>query len=260
MRRKFIVGNWKMNKDIHETAVLINELKVRMKDFRKEVDVAVCPPFTSLVIAQQLLKDSPIKLGTQNMSQNDDGAFTGEVSAKMLAAIGCTHVILGHSERRQYFKETDELVNAKVKKALKSGLLPIICIGETLEERESNITDRIITMQVKGVLHELSSDDVRKVVIAYEPVWAIGTGKNATPDQANQVHKLIRKLVSQLYSWQIADGLTIQYGGSMNAQNAAVLLSQSDIDGGLIGGASLKSDAFMAIIQAGVESATGTIQ
>lgn len=243
-----------MNKDIHETAALINELKERMKDFRKEVDVAICPPFTSLVIAKQLVKDSPIKLGAQNMSQHDDGAYTGEISARMLTAVGCDYVILGHSERRQYFKETDELVNVKVKKALKSGLTPIVCIGETLEERESGLTDRIITTQVKGVLHELSLEDIQKVVIAYEPVWAIGTGKNATPDQANLVHKLIRKLVGQLYSWSVAESLPIQYGGSMNAQNAASLLSESDIDGGLIGGASLKSDAFMAIIQAGVEA------
>ena len=254
MRKKLIVGNWKMNKDIHETAVLINELKERMKDFRKEVDVAVCPPFTSVVIAKQLIKDTPIKLGAQNMSQHDDGAYTGEISARMLAAIGCEYIILGHSERRQFFKETDEVVNAKVKKALKAGLTPIACIGETLEEREAGVTDRIITTQVKGVLHELLMEDIQKIVIAYEPVWAIGTGKTATPDQANQVHKLIRKLVGQMYSWPVAEKLIIQYGGSMNAQNSATLLSESDIDGGLIGGASLKADAFMAIIQAGVEA------
>jgi triosephosphate isomerase len=254
MRTKLIAGNWKMNKDIHETAALVAELKDRMKDFKKEVGVLICPPFTSLVVAKTLVKDSPIKLGAQNMSQHDDGAYTGEVSAKMLTAIGCEYVILGHSERRQYFKESDELVNAKVKKALKAGLTPVICVGETLEERESGVTDKIISTQVKGVLHELSTDEVQKVVIAYEPVWAIGTGRNATPEQANDVHKLIRKLVSQLYSWTIAEKLIIQYGGSMNAQNAASLLSQSDIDGGLIGGASLKSDAFMTIVQAGVEA------
>jgi triosephosphate isomerase len=188
------------------------------------------------------------------MSQQDDGAYTGETSSKMLKAVGCAYAILGHSERRQYFKETDELVNAKVKKALGAGLTPIICVGETLEERESNITDKIITAQIKGVLHELTSEQIQKIVIAYEPVWAIGTGKNATPEQANQVHKLIRKLVGQMYSWAVAEGLVIQYGGSMNAQNAASLLTQSDIDGGLIGGASLKSDAFMVIVQAGVEA------
>jgi triosephosphate isomerase len=254
MRKKLIAGNWKMNKDIHESAALVNGLKERLNDFKSEVGIVVCPPFTSLVIVNSLVKDSPIQLGAQNMSQNDDGAFTGEVSAKMLTAAGCEYVILGHSERRQYFKETNDLINTKVKKALKAGLIPIICIGETLEERESNVTDKIITTQVKGVLHELSSTEVEQCIIAYEPVWAIGTGKNATPDQANQVHKLIRKLVGQLYSWAVAEKMIIQYGGSMNAQNASDLLRQSDIDGGLIGGASLKADTFMAIIQAAAES------
>ncbi len=254
MRRKIIAGNWKMNKDIHETAILIAELRERMKDFRNEVDVVICPPFTSLVIAKALIKDSPIKLGAQNMSQYDDGAYTGEISAKMLSAAGCEYVILGHSERRQYFNETDDLINAKIKKALNAGLTPIVCIGETLEEREAGITDKIIITQVKGILHELTATEVEKLLIAYEPVWAIGTGKNATPEQANQVHKLIRKQVGQMYSWAIAEKFIIQYGGSMNAQNASSLLSQSDIDGGLIGGASLKTDAFMTIIQAGVEA------
>ncbi len=254
MRRKVIAGNWKMNKDIHETAELIDGLRERLRDFRNEVDVILCPPYTSLVVAKTLMKDSPMKLGAQNMSQHDDGAYTGEISAKMLKAIGCDYVVLGHSERRQYFKETNDLVNAKVKKALQTGLRPIICVGETLEERESEITDTVITTQVKGVLHELDSSQIEKVIIAYEPVWAIGTGKNATPDQANQVHRLIRKIVSQLTSWNLAEKLIIQYGGSMNAQNASSLLAQSDIDGGLIGGASLKSEAFMSIVQAGVEA------
>ncbi|MBI5021818.1 MAG: triose-phosphate isomerase [Ignavibacteriales bacterium] len=254
MRKKIIAGNWKMNKDIHETASLIAELRERMKDYKNEVDVVICPPYTSLVVAKSLIKDSPIKLGAQNMSQYDDGAYTGETSAKMLTVIGCQYVILGHSERRQYFKETDEIVNAKIKKALGAGLTPIVCIGETLEERETGITDKIITTQVQGVLKELASSEVEKIIIAYEPVWAIGTGKNATPEQANQVHKLIRKQIGQIYSWTVAEKLIIQYGGSMNAQNASALLAQSDIDGGLIGGASLKADAFMAIIQAGVES------
>lgn len=251
MRKKIIAGNWKMNKDIHETATLVNGLKEKMKDFKGNVGVVICPPFTSLVVAKSLIQGTHIQLGAQNVSQNDDGAFTGEVSAKMLTAIGCEYVILGHSERRQYFKETDELINAKIKKALKANLIPIICVGETLEEREAGVTEKIISTQIKGVLKELSSEEMHKVVIAYEPVWAIGTGKTATPDQANQVHKFIRKLVAQLYNNTVADGLIIQYGGSMNAENAASLLSQTDIDGGLIGGASLKGDAFMAIIDAG---------
>ena len=254
MRRKIIAGNWKMNKDIHETAALIEDLKVRLKDYRNEAAVVLCPPFPSLVVAGSLLGGSPMKLGAQNMSERDDGAFTGEVSSRMLKAIGCEYVIVGHSERRQYFKETDELVNAKAKKALAAGLIPIICVGETLQEREGGITDRIITAQVKGVLHELSPEQLSHCVIAYEPVWAIGTGKNATPDQANQVHMLIRKLVGQMYTWKSAEGLAIQYGGSVNDKNARELLSQPDIDGALVGGASLKSDAFVAIIQAAVES------
>lgn len=256
MRKKLIAGNWKMNKDIHEAAALVSELKERLRNLRAGTDVVVCPPFPALVVAGTLVAGSPMRLGAQNMSQHDDGAYTGEVSAKMLAAVGCSHVILGHSERRQYFKESNELVNAKVKKALAAGLTPIICVGETLEERESGVTDAIITTQVKGVLHELGAADIEKVVLAYEPVWAIGTGKNATPEQANDVHRLIRKLVSQLTSWGVAERLVILYGGSMNAQNAAVLLAQPDIDGGLIGGASLKSDAFTTIVQAASEASS----
>jgi triosephosphate isomerase (TIM) len=254
MRRKIIAGNWKMNKDIHETATLINELKVRLKDFKNEVDIVVCPPFTSLVIAKTLLKDSPMKLGAQNMSKFDDGAYTGEISGKMLVATGCEYVILGHSERRQYFKENDELVNAKVKKALAAGLLPIMCVGETLEEREGGLADQVISTQIRGGLHELTSAEMGKVIVAYEPVWAIGTGKTATPDQANAAHKLIRKTLGQLFSWPVAEKTVIQYGGSVNNSNALDLFSQSDIDGGLIGGASLKTDSFMGIIQAGVEA------
>jgi triosephosphate isomerase len=195
-----------------------------------------------------------MKLGAQNMSKFDDGAYTGEISAKMLLATGCEYVILGHSERRQYFKENDELVNAKVKKALAAGLLPIMCVGETLEEREKGLADQIISTQIKGGLHELSSADMGKVVVAYEPVWAIGTGKTATPDQANAAHKLIRKTIGQLFSWAVAEKTIIQYGGSVNNSNALDLFSQSDIDGGLIGGASLKTESFMAIVQAGVEA------
>jgi triosephosphate isomerase (TIM) len=254
MRRKLIAGNWKMNKDIHETATLINELNERLREFKNEVGVVLCPPFTSLVVAKSLLGNSSMALGAQNMSQNDEGAFTGEISARMLTALACEYVILGHSERRQYFKESNDLINAKVKKALQVGLIPIVCVGETLEERESGITDKIITTQIKGVLHELTSAEAAKCVIAYEPVWAIGTGKNATTEQANQVHKLIRKLVGQQYSWAVAEKLIIQYGGSVNDKNALDLLSQSDIDGALVGGASLKSDSFVKIIQAGVES------
>jgi len=252
MRNKLIAANWKMNKDIHESANLIDELKQKVTTNEK-VGVLLCPPYISLVIANTLLKDSPMKLGAQNMSDKDDGAFTGEISARMLKSVGCSCVILGHSERRQYFKETNDYINLKVKKALASQLVPIICVGETLEERESNVTDAVITAQIKGVLAGLSANDMEDVVIAYEPVWAIGTGKTATTQQANDVHKLIRKLVAQMFTWAVAEQLIIQYGGSVNEKNALELLSQSDIDGALVGGASLKADSFAAIVNAGVE-------
>ena len=254
MRPKLIAGNWKMNKDIHETALLIEDLKGRLKEFRNEIGVVICPPFTSLVVARGLIQETPMKLGAQNMSDKDDGAFTGEISARMLTSIGCEYVVLGHSERRQYFKETNEFINSKVHKALKSNLTPIICVGETLEEREAGVTNQIVSTQIKGVLAGLTSSDIGKVVIAYEPVWAIGTGKTATPDQANEVHKLIRKLVGQMYSWPIAEKLQILYGGSVNPTNARDLLLQSDIDGALVGGACLKADSFTSIINAGVEA------
>jgi triosephosphate isomerase len=258
MRKKIIAGNWKMNKDIHESAAMIADLRVRLKDFKNEVGVVICPPFTSLVVASTLLKDLPVKLGAQNMSQYDDGAYTGEISARMLLAVGCEYVIIGHSERRQYFKENDDTVNAKVKKALSAGLIPIACVGETLEEREKGLADQVVTRQVGGALHELSSADAGRIVIAYEPVWAIGTGKTATPDQANSAHKLIRKTISRLYSWAVAEAIPVQYGGSVTPANAYDLLAQSDIDGALVGGASLKPESFMQIVQAGVEGLTST--
>jgi len=253
MRNKLIAGNWKMNKDIHETVDLVNAIKERLNGMIGEVGVVLCPSFVSLVVASGLLKGTRIKLGAQNMYHQNDGAFTGEVSAKMLKSVGCEYVILGHSERRQYFKETNEFINLKVKQAIANNLTPIVCVGETLEERESGVTDQIITTQVKGVLAGLTIQEIEKIVIAYEPVWAIGTGKTATLDQANQVHKLIRKLVSQLYSWAVAEKLIIQYGGSVNQQNAFELLSQTDIDGALVGGACLKVDSFISIIGSATE-------
>jgi triosephosphate isomerase len=250
MRPKVIAGNWKMNKDVHQTEELINGLKKALDFSLTNVKVVICPPFTSLETAQQLLQGSPIALGAQNMYYEDEGAFTGEVSAKMLKGVGCQYVILGHSERRQYFRETDEFINKKVKKALASGLIPIVCVGETLEEREKNITHQVVTTQVKGVLKDFSAADVEKLIIAYEPVWAIGTGRNATPQQAEEVHLLIRSLISELYSSTTAERLIIQYGGSVKADNASDLLSQLDIDGALVGGACLKADSFAAIVKA----------
>lgn len=248
MRNKVIAGNWKMNKDVFETADLINGLKKALE--KTNAIVIICPPFTSLVVAQQLLKGSAIKLGAQDVSVHDDGAYTGEISVKMLKSVGCEYIIVGHSERRQYFHESNELINQKAKKVLSSGMKSIICVGETLDEREKGITDKVITAQVKGVLAGLTEADLDRVIIAYEPVWAIGTGKTATTQQAEDVHQLIRKLVAQLYSWAVAEKLIIQYGGSVKPENAKELLNQADIDGALVGGACLKADSFSAIVAA----------
>ena len=250
MRNKIIAGNWKMYKDLNESAELLHGLKAKLAALPNGVKAIVCPPFTSLALAQKILEGSPIALGAQNMYPEDEGAFTAEVSPKMLKSVGCKYVILGHSERRQYFKETDEFINKKAKKALASGLIPIVCVGETLAEREKNITDQIVTTQVKGCLKDIPTSDVEKLIIAYEPVWAIGTGKVATPQQAQDVHKLIRTLLGQLYSAAIAENVVIQYGGSVKPDNAKELLHQPDIDGALVGGACLKADSFAAIVQA----------
>ncbi len=250
MRIKIIAGNWKMNKDLNESAELINGLKSKLATLPNGVKAIVCPPFTSLEFAKKLLEGSRIELGAQNMYHEDEGAFTGEVSPKMLKSVGCKYVILGHSERRQYFKETNEFINIKAKKALASGLIPIICVGETLEEREKNITNQVVTTQVTGCLKDIPAADVEKSIIAYEPVWAIGTGKVATPQQAQEVHQLIRKLLGQLYSGSTAEKVIIQYGGSVKPDNAKELLHQPDIDGALVGGACLKADSFAAIVQA----------
>ena len=216
------------------------------------VEVAVCPPSVYLQEVAAALRGSRIGLGAQNMHHEKEGAFTGEISGGMLRDIGCSHVILGHSERRQFFGETDQAINRKVFAALSVGLTPIVCVGETLAEREANQTERIIDAQCRGSLAGLSPDQAAKLVIAYEPVWAIGTGKTATPDQAEQVHAHIRALLGQLFGQATADGLRIQYGGSVKADNAAELLRQPNIDGALVGGASLKADGFAAIVKAAV--------
>jgi triosephosphate isomerase len=249
MRPKTIAGNWKMFKTPDESKELIDGLKAKLEFPLGTTKVIICPPFTSLALAHSLTSGSPIALGAQNMYLEDEGAFTGEISPKMLKSVGCSYVILGHSERRQYFGETNELINRKAKKALAHGLTPIVCVGETLEEREKNITDQIVTTQIRGVLKEISAADVEKIILAYEPVWAIGTGKNATPQQAQEVHLLIRKLIGQIYSWVTAERVVIQYGGSVKPENSRELLSQPDIDGALVGGACLKVDSFVAIIE-----------
>jgi triosephosphate isomerase (TIM) len=250
MRRKVIAGNWKMNSDIKETQNLLTKLSSGLSLDNLNCEVIVCPPFTSLSEAFSLLKDTKIKIGAQNMYFESSGAFTGEISASMLKSVGCEYVILGHSERRAIFGESDELINKKIKKAIESGLNPIFCVGELLEEREAGITKKIIEKQIKSGLDGISSDEMSKIIIAYEPVWAIGTGKTASPAQAQEVHEFIRNLIFEKYDVSISNNLIIQYGGSVNDKNASELLFQKDIDGALVGGASLKADSFITIIQA----------
>jgi triosephosphate isomerase len=215
----------------------------------KDRDIVLGPPFTSLPAVAETIKGSNIGLSAQNLHWEDKGAFTGEVSAEMLLDLGCRYVIIGHSERRQYFGETDETVNRKAKQALRKGLLPILCVGETLAEREAGKLNDIIGRQVTGGLKDLSADDMKKVIIAYEPVWAIGTGRTATPEQANEVHALIRQKVKGLYSADIAESLRIQYGGSVTPDNISTLMAMPDIDGALVGGASLKPESFAALVK-----------
>jgi triosephosphate isomerase len=250
MRAKIIAGNWKMYKTLPETRELVTGLLRAFPSPDPAVTVVVCPPFTSLALAGELVKGSGVRLGAQTMSEYDEGAYTGEISWQMLRSTGCDYVILGHSERRQYFHETDELINRKAKKALAHGLLPILCVGETLEQREQGKTATVVGTQVTGVLAGLTAEEMASVVIAYEPVWAIGTGRTATPEQAQEVHKDIRSRVEALYSRQVADAIRIQYGGSVKPDNAGDLLSRPDIDGALVGGACLKVDSFSAIITA----------
>ena len=250
MRRKVIAGNWKMNNDLKETQNLISKLSSGLPLDNLNCDVIVCPPFTSLFEAHTLLKGTKIKLGAQNMYYESSGAFTGEISVAMLKSVGCEYVILGHSERRTIFGETDELINNKIKKAIASELKPIFCIGELLEEREAGITENIIEKQLKFGLKDISSEEIVNVIIAYEPVWAIGTGKTASPEQAEEVHKFIRSLINEKYGESISENIIIQYGGSVNSKNAKELLFQKNIDGALIGGASLKADSFIEILLA----------
>ncbi|MFZ0456833.1 MAG: triose-phosphate isomerase [Ignavibacteriaceae bacterium] len=249
MRRKIIAGNWKMNNDINGTINLISNL-VKSLNNSENCDVIVCPPFTSLTEANSQIKNTVIKLGAQNMYFENEGAYTGEISAQMLKSAGCEFVILGHSERRAIFNESDSLINKKIKKAISSGLKPIFCVGESLEQREKGVMKDIIKTQVTEGLNDISAEEIKTLIIAYEPVWAIGTGRNATPEQAQEVHEFIRSLIKEKYSEEIADNMIIQYGGSVKPDNAKDLLSQKDIDGALVGGASLKADLFLGIIRA----------
>ncbi len=237
-----------MNKDLNDSVSLVSELKSSLPELGQN-EVIVCPPFTSLEAVNAIVKDSKISLGAQNMHQEDSGAFTGEISAAMLKSVGCQYVILGHSERRTIFGETDELINTKTKKALDSDLKVIFCAGETLEERENGTTKDVVKKQVTVGLEGISDEAMANIIIAYEPVWAIGTGKTATPDQAQEVHKFIRDLVGELFSASVAENVIIQYGGSVKPENAEELLGQPDIDGALVGGACLKPDSFSDIIK-----------
>ena len=246
LRKAVIAGNWKMNNTRIETKALIEELIPKVKD--ADCGVVVCVPFTDLETAVNLTKGTNIKVGAQNCHFEAKGAFTGEISASMLTEMGVEYVVIGHSERRQYFGETDATVNKRVKAAVDAGLTVILCVGEMLVDRENGVTDELVAMQTKIALGGVSKEKLSQIIIAYEPVWAIGTGKTATADQANEVCAVIRATVEKLYDKVAADALTIQYGGSMNAGNAAELLSKPDVDGGLIGGASLKAPDFAAIV------------
>ncbi|MCL2076809.1 MAG: triose-phosphate isomerase [Oscillospiraceae bacterium] len=248
LRKAIIAGNWKMNKTPGETGALIKEIIPLAMN--ADCTVVVCVPFTSIAVAAESVKSSPVKVGAQNVHFEASGAFTGEISAAMLKEAGAEYVIIGHSERRQYFGETDETVNKRTKAALEAGLTPIVCVGELLWEREADITDEVVSRQIKLDFAGISAADASKIVVAYEPVWAIGTGKTATSEQAQEACKLIRDRLAALYGRKTADSVTIQYGGSMNAGNAAELVAKEDVDGGLIGGASLKAADFGEIIKA----------
>lgn len=237
-----------MYKTVPESINFARELKIKSIAYNN-VDIVIAPPYTSLTAVHEVIKDSKIKLSAQNIHWADEGAYTGEVSTSMLKSTGCVYVITGHSERRQYFAETDEIINKKLLKVLSAKLLPILCVGETLEQQKSGKTERVVDSQLRQAFADVDREQARRVTIAYEPVWAIGTGENATPEQAQEVHAFIRSLISELYNSEIAGNMRIQYGGSVKPANAAELLHQPDIDGALIGGASLKIDTFLEIIK-----------
>jgi len=249
MRKKIIAGNWKMNKTVAEAVDLAEAIKRDFADCT-DVDVVLCPPFTAIKSVSDIVSETQISVGAQNMSSEDEGAYTGEISFKMLKELFVRYVILGHSERREYYKETDFWINKKMKKALESNLRPILCVGEKLEDRESGNTEAVVEVQVREGLKDIPASAFTELVIAYEPVWAIGTGKTATSEQAQEVHAFIRGIVKDLVGEEAANAVRIQYGGSMKPANAAELLAQPDIDGGLIGGAALDATAFFGIIEA----------
>ena len=250
MRKKIVAGNWKMNKTAHDAKALVADIRAKLGDF-SSVECVLCPPFTSLWVTADGIRGSQIEMGAQNVHWEKSGAYTGEISADMLKEKGCTYVIVGHSERRQYFGETDETVNRRARATLAAGLKPIVCVGETLAERDSGDTFKVIERQIAKGLAGIQGKEWDSVVIAYEPVWAIGTGRTATAAQAQEVHAAIRKQLGQMAGAGVAAQIRIQYGGSMKPDNAKELMSQPDIDGGLIGGAALQADSFVAIVRAG---------
>ena len=251
-RKAIIAGNWKMNKTRPEAKELLEAIKPLVANAEGNVEVIACVPFTNLETAINTTAGSNVKIGAENVHFEKSGAFTGEISADMLTELGVEYVVIGHSERRQYFGETDETVNKRTLAALEAGLKPIVCVGETLEQRELNVTEEVIATQIKIDLKDTCPKCIKNVVIAYEPVWAIGTGKTATPEQAQEVCAFIRGELAKMFDKETAEAVTIQYGGSMNAKNCAELLAKPDIDGGLIGGASLKAEDFNVIVQAAV--------
>jgi triosephosphate isomerase (TIM) len=247
-RKLIIAGNWKMNKTVAEALVLVDDLRIELANIT-EVDIVVCPPFTALCEVAKALRDSNIRLGAQDMSEHNSGAYTGEIAAEMLKEFGVRYVILGHSERRQYHKESDELISKKARAAHAASLQPIICVGETLAERETGQTEKVLETQVRGSLTGLSKDQMVETIIAYEPVWAIGTGKTATTAQAQEAHAFIRGLLVKLFDETVARRVRIQYGGSVKPSNARELMSQPDVDGALVGGASLEARSFADIVK-----------
>lgn len=248
MRRLLIAGNWKMNCGPYDAAELLEGLIEKKSEINENVDVLVCPPFVSIGMAVKYLYDTDIQVGAQNLHYEENGAYTGEISGSMLAESGCNYVVIGHSERRQYFGETDTTVNKRVHKAIEHKLAPIVCVGESLDQRKSDEHFSLVKNQVTAALHDVSEKEVLDVVIAYEPIWAIGTGETATPDQAQEMHEHIRSILADLYDEDTAEQINILYGGSMKPGNANELLSLQDVDGGLIGGASLDADSFSEII------------
>ncbi len=252
MRKKIVAGNWKMNTTLDEASRLASEIASQAEELSEDVDIVLIPPFTNLAAVCAVLKQTSVAVGAQNLHWERSGAYTGEISAEMIASCGARYVVIGHSERRQLFGETDESVFKKLKAALEAGLFPIVCVGETLDERNRENTFRVVEKQLRGAFEDLSKDEFHRVVIAYEPVWAIGTGLNATPEQAQEVHKYIRNLVVELSDEACGQNIRIQYGGSVKPENAAELMSQPDVDGALVGGASLNGDSFYRIIKAAI--------